>query len=382
MLHMQDVDLKNKRVFIRLDLNVPLHEGKITSSERIDRAIPTINLALKKNAKIIIASHLGRPKEGQCTKNFSLFPVFKYLQKKLSGINMIFLQNYLQGISLKSNQITVLENVRFNQGETQNNEELSQKYANLCDVFIMDAFATAHRIESSTYGICDFVKKSCIGPLLYSEITTLKRIFDKSKHPITTVIGGAKVSTKFKLLSSLLKITDNMLVGGGIANTFISTFYSVGKSLYEKDFQEKAKQLYKTKKIFLPIDSLVSTSYSITSKAQKKSVSNIMPYEEILDIGEKTIQNYIKTIQQAKTIIWNGPMGVFEFPNFRKGTQKIAQSIANSNAFSIAGGGDTIAVIDLFNLKNKISYISTGGGAFLEFIENKTLPILEKLKNQ
>ncbi|MGI4816591.1 MAG: phosphoglycerate kinase [Janthinobacterium lividum] len=380
MLHMQDINLNNKRVFMRLDLNVPLNNGKITSSERIDRAIPTIKLAFKKNAKIIIASHLGRPKEGQYDKKFSLFPIFKYLQKKLYGINIIFLQDYLQGVSLESNQIAVLENVRFNQGETKNNEKLSQKYANLCDIFIMDAFATAHRVESSTYGICSFVKKSCIGPLLYSEIKTLKRIFHKSQHPITTVIGGAKVSTKFKLLSSLLKITDNMLVGGGIANTFISTFYSVGKSLHEKNFKKIAKKLYETKKIFLPVDSLVSTSYSITSTAQEKLISNIMSNEEILDIGNITIQNYTKKIQQAKTIIWNGPMGVFEFPNFRRGTQKIAQSIANSTAFSIAGGGDTIAVIDLFNLKTKISYISTGGGAFLEFIENKTLPILKKLK--
>ncbi|VFP85039.1 Phosphoglycerate kinase [Buchnera aphidicola (Cinara splendens)] len=380
MLHMQDIDLNNKRVFIRLDLNVPLHNGNITSSERIDRAIPTIQLALRKNAKIIIASHLGRPKEGQYNKKFSLFPIFKYLQKKLYGINIIFLQDYLQGISLKSNQITVLENVRFNSGETKNNKKLSQKYANLCDIFVMDAFATAHRVESSTYGICSFAKKSCIGPLLYSEIKTLKRIFHKSQHPITTVIGGAKVSTKFKLLNSLLKITDNMLVGGGIANTFISAFYSVGKSLHEQNFKKIAKKLHETKKIFLPIDSLVSTSYSIKSTAQEKLISNIMPNEEILDIGNKTIQSYKKKIQQAKTIIWNGPMGVFEFPNFRNGTQEIAQSIANSAAFSIAGGGDTIAVIDLFNLKNKISYISTGGGAFLEFIENKTLPILKKLK--
>uniref|UniRef100_A0A451DFK4 Phosphoglycerate kinase n=1 Tax=Buchnera aphidicola (Cinara pseudotsugae) TaxID=2518978 RepID=A0A451DFK4_9GAMM len=380
MLHMQDINLNNKRVFMRLDLNVPLNNGKITSSERIDRAIPTIKLAFKKNAKIIIASHLGRPKEGQYDKKFSLFPIFKYLQKKLYGINIIFLKDYLQGVLLESNQIAVLENVRFNQGETKNNEKLSQKYANLCDIFIMDAFATAHRVESSTYGICSFVKKSCIGPLLYSEIKTLKRIFHKSQHPITTVIGGAKVSTKFKLLSSLLKITDNMLVGGGIANTFISTFYSVGKSLHEKNFKKIAKKLYETKKIFLPVDSLVSTSYSITSTAQEKLISNIMSNEEILDIGNITIQNYTKKIQQAKTIIWNGPMGVFEFPNFRRGTQKIAQSIANSTAFSIAGGGDTIAVIDLFNLKTKISYISTGGGAFLEFIENKTLPILKKLK--
>ncbi|VFP83767.1 phosphoglycerate kinase [Buchnera aphidicola] len=380
MLHMKDLNLENKRVFIRLDLNVPLKNNKIISSERIDRSLPTIKLALKKNAKIILASHLGRPKEGQYDKKFSLFPVFKYLKKKLPEVNITFSKKYLEGINVNTHQIVVLENVRFNCGETDNNIDLSKQYANLCDIFVMDAFATAHRIESSTYGICNFVQKSCIGPLLYSEVKTLKNILNKSKHPIVTIIGGAKVSTKFNLLSSLLKITDTMLLGGGIANTFISLFYPIGKSLYEKNFQNKAKTLYKTKKILLPIDSRVSTSYSIDSIATIKSVSNILPHEEILDIGNKTVQKYKKIIQQAKTILWNGPMGVFEFPNFSKGTEEIAKSIANSTAFSVAGGGDTIAVIDLFNIYKKISYISTGGGAFLEFIENKTLPILEKLK--
>ncbi|VFP88574.1 Phosphoglycerate kinase [Buchnera aphidicola (Cinara piceae)] len=380
MIHMKDIDLKNKRVFIRLDLNVPLYNNKITSSARIDCSIPTIQLALKKHAKIIIASHLGRPEEGKYNEKFSLFPIFKYLKKKLPEVNIIFSKNYLQGIKIESNQIVVLENVRFNYGETKNDIDLSKKYANLCDIFVMDAFATAHRIESSTYGICDFVKQACIGPLLFSEIKILKNIFNKPIHPVVTVIGGAKVSTKFKLLNSLLKITDSMLVGGGIANTFISTNYSIGKSLYEKSFQEKAKKLYETKKIFLPIDSRVCTSFSIKSKSKIKLISNILPNEEILDIGDQTIKNYKEVIKKAKTIIWNGPMGVFEFPNFRKGTEEIAKSIANSSSFSIAGGGDTIAVIDLFNLKNKISYISTGGGSFLKFIENKTLPILERLK--
>ncbi|VFP79289.1 phosphoglycerate kinase [Buchnera aphidicola] len=381
MIHMKDIDLENKRVFIRLDLNVPIKNKKIISSERIDRSIPTIKLALKKNAKIILASHLGRPKEGQYEKKFSLFPVFEYLKKKLSGIKITFSKNYLKGIKIKSNEIVVLENVRFNYGEIKNNIDLSKKYSNLCDIFVMDAFATAHRIESSTYGICDFVKKACIGPLLYSEIKILKSIFNKPLHPIVTIVGGAKVSTKFKLLNTLLKITDTMLVGGGIANTFISIHYSIGKSLYEKSFQEKAKELCETNKILLPVDSRVGKSYSIKSESKTKSISNILPNEEILDIGDKTIENYKKVIKKAKTIIWNGPMGVFEFPNFRKGTEKIAKSIANSSSFSIAGGGDTIAVIELFNLKNKISYISTGGGSFLKFIENKTLPILDKLKN-
>ncbi|VFP78266.1 Phosphoglycerate kinase [Buchnera aphidicola (Cinara cuneomaculata)] len=381
MLHMKNINLENKRVFIRLDLNVPLDGEKIISSERIDRALPTIQLALKKNAKIILASHLGRPKEGCYDKKLSLLPVFKYLKKKLYGTNIIFYKKYLEGINVESNQIVLLENVRFNYGEITNDIELSKKYANLCDIFIMDAFATAHRIEASTYGICNFVKKSCIGPLLYSEIKILKNILNKPKHPIVTIVGGAKVSTKIKLLSSLLKITDTMLLGGGIANTFISIFHSVGKSLHEKNFKNKAKILFDTNKIILPVDSRVSTSYSINATATIKPVSNILPHEEILDIGNETIKNYKSIIKQANTILWNGPMGVFEFPNFRRGTEEIAKSIAYCAAYSVAGGGDTIAVINLFNLYNNISYISTGGGAFLEFIENKTLPILEKLKN-
>ncbi|WP_075434046.1 phosphoglycerate kinase [Buchnera aphidicola] len=380
MIHMKDIELTNKRVFIRLDLNVPIDKNKITSSERIDRSIPTIQLALKKNARILLASHLGRPKEGEYNKRFSLFPVFQYLKKKLPTVDIIFSQNYLNGIQIQPNQIVLLENVRFNCGETKNNTHLAKKYAQLCDVFVMDAFATAHRVESSTHGICDFVKTACIGPLLYSEIKILKNILNKPKRPMVTIIGGAKVSTKFKLLSSLLKITDTMLVGGGIANTFISLFHSVGKSLHEKNFHKQAKKLYSSNKILFPSDSRVSTSYSEQAQATVKPISQISDNEEILDIGDKTIDNYEKIINTAKTILWNGPMGVFEFPNFRKGTEKIARAIANHSALSVSGGGDTIAVIDLFDLKKKISYISTGGGAFLEFIENKTLPVIERLK--
>ncbi|ABJ90740.1 phosphoglycerate kinase [Buchnera aphidicola] len=379
-MYMKNINLKNKRVFIRLDLNVPIYKKKIISTERIDRSIPTILLALKKNAKIILASHLGRPKEGIYNKNFSLFPVFEYLKKKLPKININFSKDYLNGINMKNNHITVLENVRFNRGETKNDINLSKKYANLCDIFVMDAFATAHRIESSTYGICNFVKKSCIGPLLYSEVKILKKILYNPLRPMVTIVGGAKVSTKFSLLKSLLKITDYLLVGGGIANTFISTFYPVGKSLYEKNFQKKAINLYKTKKVFIPIDSRVSSKYSIKSEAIIRPTSKILPNQQILDIGDKTIKKFQEIIKKSKTILWNGPMGVFEFPNFRIGTEKISKTIANSNCFSVAGGGDTIAVIDLFNLKKKISYISTGGGSFLKFIEEKTLPIIEKIK--
>lgn len=380
MIHMKDINLNNKKVLIRLDLNVPIHNKEIISSERIDRSIPTIQLALKKNAKIMLSSHLGRPQEGVYNKKYSLLPIFKYLKSKLPKENIIFSKDYLNGIDIKPKQIVLLENVRFNIGEKNNSSILSKQYASLCDVFVMDAFATAHRIESSTYGICDFVKKACIGPLLYSEIKILKKILKKPKRPMLTIIGGAKISTKFKLLHSLLKITDTMLVGGGIANTFISTFFSVGKSLHEKNFQKQAKKMYETKKIILPVDVKVSTSFSIHALSKKKSITKILPNEEILDIGNKTIKIYKKKIKEAKTILWNGPMGVFEFLNFRKGTEKIAQAISKSNGFSIAGGGETISVIDICNLKSKISYISTGGGSFLKFIENKTLPIIDKLK--
>ncbi|VAX76711.1 phosphoglycerate kinase [Buchnera aphidicola] len=380
MLYMKDIDLNNKKVFIRLDFNVPIKGNEITSSERIDRSIPTIQLAIKKNAKIILASHLGRPKEGTYNKKYSLFPVYQYLKKKLPKINIIFCKDYFDNpIQIKSKQIIVLENVRFNIGETKNNITLSKKYADLCDIFIMDAFATAHRIESSTYGICDFVKTACMGPLLHSEIKILKKILYQPLRPMVTIVGGAKVSTKFQLLHSLLKITDTMLVGGGIANTFLSTRYSIGKSLHEKNFQKQAKKMLETKKISLPIDSRVKITDTVNSNPKIKSVSMIESNEEILDIGDQTIQKYKKIIKKAKTILWNGPLGVFELPNFRTGTAKIASYIANSSSFSIAGGGDTIAVIDLLNLKEKISYISTGGGAFLEFIEKQTLPIINRL---
>lgn len=381
MIEMKDLNLHEKRVFIRMDLNVPIQNQCITSHERIDRSIPTIQLALKKHAKIIIASHLGRPKNYIYEEKLSLYPIYLYLKKLFPQIKIHFIKNYLNGFDLKAGEIVLLENVRFNDGEQENNKDLSKKYANLCDVFVMDAFATAHRIESSTYGICNFVDLACAGPLLSLEIKKLKKILKKPKRPMISIIGGAKVSTKFKLLKSLLKITDIMIVGGGIANTFISAYHPVGNSLHEENFKEKAKKLYASKKIILPIDSRVGKSYSSTTLATNKLVSEILNNEEIMDIGDKSITNYIQLIKNARTILWNGPLGVFEFPNFRKGTEKISKAIAESSAFSVAGGGDTIAVIDLFLLKNKISYISTGGGAFLKFIEKKTLPILKLLKS-
>ncbi|WP_343126452.1 phosphoglycerate kinase [Buchnera aphidicola] len=380
MKKMTDFNLYKKKILIRMDLNVPIHNGKITSHARIKKSIPTIKLALSYNAKIIIASHLGRPKEGVYDKKYSLFPIFKYLQKKIKKVSIHFEKNYLNGLSLKNFSIILLENVRFNIGEKTNNIQLCKKYANLCDIFVMDAFATSHRKEASTFGICNFVSKICAGPLFISEIKNLNKLLLKPKKPLITIVGGSKISTKFKILKSLLKITDYLIVGGGIANTFISINYNVGKSLHEPKFQKKAKKLLKTNKIIIPIDSKIGNSFSIHAKAYLRKLHEIKNSEEIMDIGNNTIQYYKKIIMKAKTILWNGPIGVFEFPNFRIGTQKIAEAIVNSKAFSIAGGGDTLSVIKLFKLKNKISYISTGGGAFLEFIEKRTLPIISFLK--
>lgn len=380
MITMDDLDLNGKTIFIRMDLNVPIYNNKITSYERIDRSIPTIELALQKNAKIIIASHLGRPKKNKDNKHLSLFPVFKYLKKKFYKEKVTFTDNYLQGIKIKNKEIIVLENVRFNTGETENNAYLSKKYANLCDIFVMDAFATAHRLESSTYGICEFVKQACIGPLLLSEIKILKKILLNPKKPMLAIIGGAKVSTKFNLLHSLMKVTDFMIVGGGIANTFLSIKNNIGKSLHEPNFKKQAANLYHSKKIFIPIDVCLKKDNQNQELRIIKPINKILDDEEIMDIGDQSINKYVKLIQKAKTILWNGPLGVFEIPKFRKGTEIIAQNIAESKAFSIAGGGDTISVINLLKLQNKISYISTGGGAFLKFIEHKTLPCIEKIK--
>lgn len=381
MIKMQDLNLNNKRIFIRLDLNVPMNNGNIMSYERIHRSIPTIQLALNKNAKIIIASHLGRPNPKKDNQNLSLYPVFKYLKKKFSEEKVTFCTNYLDGIKIQKKEIVILENVRFNLGETDNNTQLSQKYANLCDIFVMDAFATAHRTESSTYGICQFVNLACAGPLLLSEIKVLKRSLNNPIRPMIAIIGGAKVSTKFKLLKSLIKITDFIIVGGGIANTFLSINNQVGHSLYEPKFKKQAEILYKTKKILIPIDSRLKTEKTTNDACITKPVQKISKNEEIMDIGDQTIQKYIKLINSAKTILWNGPMGVFEIPCFSKGTEIIAKTIAQSQAFSIAGGGETISLINLLNLQKNISYISTGGSAFLKFLEKNTLPCINILED-
>ncbi|MCW5197154.1 phosphoglycerate kinase [Buchnera aphidicola] len=379
MLHMNELNLKNKKVLIRVDFNVPIVNNKIMSDMRIQASIPTIQLALKNHAKVIVMSHLGRPKEGKYQKQFSLLPIFQYL-KKIFNKTKIYFSNNLNKIQINSGELLILENVRFNIGEKNNDISLSQKYASLCDIFVMDAFGSAHRKESSTFGIGMFTKIACAGPLLISEIKKLSIVLKNPERPMISIVGGSKISTKFKLIQSLAKLSDTVIVGGGIANTFLAIDYNIGKSLYEPKFIDMAKKIKHQYNIIIPIDSRVGTNFSTKSSAIVKKPFEIHNNEEIMDLGDKSIENMTKIIKKAKTILWNGPVGVFEFPKFSIGTKKLATSIANSKAFSIAGGGETISVINMFNIQNKISYISTGGGAFLEFIEKNTLSSIHMLE--
>ncbi|XBC40640.1 MAG: phosphoglycerate kinase [Buchnera aphidicola (Nurudea yanoniella)] len=380
IIKITDLNLSNKKVLIRSDLNVPIENKKITSYARIQASLPTIKLALKKNAKVIVASHLGRPKEGMYDPNLSLFPIFKYLKEILKPIKVHFLENYLNGIDIKSGELAILENVRFNKGEKENSIFLSKIYSNLCDIFVMDAFGSLHRNESSTYGLSKYSKIACSGLLLDFELKTLKNFLKFPQKPTVTIVGGAKVSTKFKLLKSLAKISDTLIVGGGIANTFIAIDYNVGRSLFEKSFVHQAKLLRDKYNIFVPIDSRVSTTFNKNSIGIVKNTSEIDSNEEIMDFGDKTIKKMIPILTKAKTIFWNGPIGVFEFKNFQKGTKTLAKTIASSKAFSIAGGGDTLSVIEILNIKNKISYVSTGGGSFLKVLEKEEFPIIKLLE--
>ncbi|PPI87800.1 phosphoglycerate kinase [Candidatus Pantoea edessiphila] len=379
---MNELDLRNKRVLIRVDFNVPIKKEKIISDTRIIASLPTIKTALKRNAKVIIMSHFGRPPEESYDYRFSLFPIVKYLKNKLPDIQINLVKNYLGGIKANIGELTVLENVRFNQGEQENDEVLAKKYAKLCDIFVMDAFGIAHRSHASTCGLAKFAEISCIGPLFFKELEVLTRVMKNPSRPLVAILGGSKISTKFNLLNSLSKIADSIIVGGGIANTFLAIHNNVGKSLHEPNFVKSANILLNKHNIQIPIDVRVSTEFSENTVAKIKQTNNISDNDFILDFGDKTINSLILLLNQAKTILWNGPIGVFEFPNFRKGTEMIAQTIANSDAFSIAGGGDTLAAIDLFGVKNNISYISTGGGAFLKFIEDNNLPIISIIKQR
>ena len=382
VIKMTDLDLNGKRVFIRADLNVPVKDGKVTSDARIRATIPTLKLALEKGAKVMVTSHLGRPTEGEFKPEDSLQPVVDYLNEHLD-VPVRLVRDYLDGVEVNAGEIVVLENVRVNKGEKKNDPELGKKYAALCDVFVMDAFGTAHRAQASTYGVAEFAPVACAGPLLAAELDALGKALKEPARPMVAIVGGSKVSTKLEVLNSLSKIADQIIVGGGIANTFIAAAgHNVGKSLYEADLIPVAKELAASTDIPVPVDVRVGTEFSETAPATEKSVTEVKDDESIFDIGDKSAAQLAEIIKNAKTVLWNGPVGVFEFPNFRKGTEVISHAIANSDAFSIAGGGDTLAAIDLFGIADKISYISTGGGAFLEFVEGKVLPAVEILEKR
>lgn len=382
VIKMTDLDLAGKRVLIRADLNVPVKDGKVTSDARIRASLPTIEAALKQGAKVMVTSHLGRPTEGEYNEEFSLKPVVDYLKEKLSA-PVSLAKDYLNGVDVNAGELVVLENVRFNKGEKKDDETLSKQYAALCDVFVMDAFGTAHRAQASTHGVAKFADIACAGPLLSAELEALGKALDKPERPMVAIVGGSKVSTKLTVLDSLSKIADQLIVGGGIANTFIAAEgHSVGRSLYEADLVDDAKKLMEKCDIPVPTDVRVATEFSETAPAVLKSANDIKDDEQVLDIGDVTAERLAEILKNAKTILWNGPVGVFEFPNFRKGTEVIAKAIADSDAFSIAGGGDTLAAIYLFDIADKISYISTGGGAFLEFVEGKKLPAVAMLEER
>lgn len=386
VIKMTDLDLAGKRLFIRADLNVPVKDGKVTSDARIVATIPTLKLALQKGAKVMVTSHLGRPTEGVFEEENSLQPVVDYLNASDLGVPVRLVRDYLDGVDVKENEIVVLENVRINKGEKKNDPELAKKYAALCDVFVMDAFGTAHRAEGSTYGVAEYAPVACAGPLLAAELDALGKALKEPQRPMLAIVGGSKVSTKLTVLDSLSKIADQLIVGGGIANTFIAAEgNAVGKSLYEEDLIPEAKRLAQVTNIPVPVDVRVGTEFSETALATEKAVNEVQADESIFDIGDKSAEQLAEIIRNSKTILWNGPVGVFEFPNFRKGTEIISNAIAEATAngaFSIAGGGDTLAAIDLFGIKDKISYISTGGGAFLEFVEGKVLPAVEILEKR
>ncbi len=385
ILKMADLDLKGKRVLIRSDLNVPIKDGKVASDKRITATLPTIKLALEKGAKVMVTSHLGRPEEGVFSEEFSLKPVAEYIQDKLPQVKVRLVPNdeYLAGVEPKEGELLVLENCRFNKGEKKNAPELAKKYAALCDVFVMDAFGTAHRAQGTTYGVAEYAPVACAGPLLAAELEALGKAMDNPARPMVAIVGGSKVSTKLPVLNSLLKVADQLIVGGGIANTFMAAAgHKVGKSLCEEDLIPTAKEL--SAKTHIPefVDVVVGKEFSETTPAVTKDLKDVEDDDMIFDLGPKSMANIEKVIKNAKTILWNGPVGVFEFDNFAGGTKALAEAIANSDAFSVAGGGDTISSIQKFGVTSKISYISTGGGAFLEFVEGKKLPAVEILEKR
>ncbi|MBK1672974.1 phosphoglycerate kinase [Ectothiorhodospira shaposhnikovii] len=385
VIKMTDLDLKGKRVLIREDLNVPVKDGKVTSDARIRASLPTIEHAMKAGARVMLMSHLGRPEEGVFSEADSLAPVAAHLSGLL-GKEVRLVRDYLNGVEVAEGEVVLLENVRFNKGEKKDDEALSKQYAALCDIYVMDAFGTAHRAQASTHGAGKFAPVACAGPLLAAELEALGKALDNPKRPLVAIVGGSKVSTKLTVLESLSKVVDQLIVGGGIANTFIAAQgHGVGKSLCENDLIPEAKRLMEAARakggdIPVPTDVTVGKAFSESTPATTCKVSDVADDDMIFDVGPDTAAGYAELLKKAGTIVWNGPVGVFEFDQFAAGTQAMGEAIAASDAFSIAGGGDTLAAIDKYGLADRISYISTGGGAFLEFLEGKTLPAVAMLE--
>ncbi|WP_031433338.1 phosphoglycerate kinase [Methylomarinum vadi] len=384
---MVDLDLTGKRVLIRQDLNVPVKDGKVTSDLRIQASVPTIEKALESGAAVMLMSHLGRPEEGQYSEEASLKPVAERLSELL-GKPVRLEKDWLDGIDIAPGEVVLCENVRFNVGEKKNNDELGQKMAALCDIFVMDAFGTAHRAQASTHSVAKYAPIACSGPLLSAELDALGQALEHPAKPLVAIVGGSKVSTKLTVLESLSTKVDQLIVGGGIANTFIAAAgYSVGKSLYEEELIDEAKKLMAQAKangsdIPVPVDVVCAKEFSESAEATVKKVDEVADDDMILDIGPETAKQYAQVLQSAGTIVWNGPVGVFEIDQFGEGTKSLSMAIANSAAFSIAGGGDTLAAIDKYGISNRVSYTSTGGGAFLEFLEGKKLPAVAMLEER
>jgi len=386
VIKMTDVDLQGKRVLIREDLNVPIADGAVTSDARIRAALPTIRAALDAGAAVMLMSHLGRPTEGQAEDLFSLQPVAERIAKLLDR-DVPLIKDWIDGVEVAVGDVVLLENVRFLEGEKACDEALAKKMASLCDIFVMDAFGTAHRAHASTYGVAEHAAIACAGPLLSAELEALAKALDNPARPFVAIVGGSKVSTKLTVLDTLADVVDCLIVGGGIANTFIAAAgHGVGKSLYEPDMLDTAQDLADNKhdraEIPVPTDVVVANEFAADAEATTKLIEAVSADELILDIGPDTSAQFADIIAGAGTIIWNGPVGVFEFDKFGSGTKALAEAIAASNAFSVAGGGDTLAAIDKYGVADNISYISTGGGAFLEFVEGKTLPAVAILEQR
>ena len=382
IIKMTDLDLRGQRVLIREDLNVPIKDGVVSSDARLRAALPTIKMALQLGAKVMVTSHLGRPKEGVYEEQFSLAPVAEYLGEQLQ-CHVRLQKDWLNGVDIADGELLLLENCRFNVGEKANDDTLAQKMAALCDVYVNDAFGTAHRAQASTHGIAKFVKTACAGPLLLAELDALAKALDNPKRPLVAIVGGSKVSTKLTVLETLSDKVDQLIVGGGIANTFLAAAgFAVGKSLYEPNLVANAKALMEKTAIPLPTDVVTAKEFSQTAVATTKSAADVTADDMIMDVGPATAQHLAGILKDAGTIIWNGPLGVFEFDQFGGGTQLLSHAIAASSAFSIAGGGDTLAAVDKYDIADQVSYISTGGGAFLEFVEGKELPAVAILEQR